>query len=127
MENYEQYKNIAESTGLDPEQIDALKNGFDGFDKENAGTISATAMQMIFKMIGVTVQKAALDDAVVDQGLDVESAKIDFNTFCQISAGFMTEEDEEGLREELKEAFRIYDRDGQGYYNRCTKRNSQRN
>ena len=27
----------------------------------------------------------------------------------------MTEEDEEGLREELKEAFRIYDRDGEGF------------
>ena len=27
----------------------------------------------------------------------------------------MTEEDEEGLKEELKEAFRIYDRDGQGF------------
>ena len=38
------------------EQVDALKNGYDGFDKENTGSISATAMQMIFKMIGVSVQ-----------------------------------------------------------------------
>ena len=38
------------------EQIDALKNGFDGFDKENTGVVSATGMQMIFKMIGVSVQ-----------------------------------------------------------------------
>ena len=45
----------------------------------------------------------------------MESAKIDFLAFCQISAKFMTEEDEEGLKDELKEAFRIYDRDGQGY------------
>ena len=45
-----------EGTGLHPEQVDALKNGFDGFDKENSGLISPTAMQMIFKMIGVTVQ-----------------------------------------------------------------------
>ena len=72
-------------------------------------------MFTLWVRLSIFIQKAALDDAVVDQGLDVESAKIDFNTFCQISAGFMTEEDEEGLREELKEAFRIYDRDGQGY------------
>ena len=45
----------------------------------------------------------------------MESAKIDFLTFCLISSKFMTEEDEEGLKEELKEAFRIYDRDGQGF------------
>lgn len=115
MADLEQYKELSASTGLHPEQIDALRNGFDGFDKENSGVISATGMQMIFKMIGVTVQKSVLDDAVVEQGLDVESAKIDFSTFCQISSKFMAEEDEEGLKDELKEAFRIYDRDGQGY------------
>merc|ERR1711899_324177 len=62
-------------------------------------------------MIGVSVQKAILEEAVIEQGLDMESAKIDFLTFCLISSKFMTEEDEEGLKEEL----RIYDRDGQGF------------
>ena len=61
------------------------------------------------------LQKAILEEAVIEQGLDMESAKIDFLTFCLISSKFMTEEDEEGLKEELKEAFRIYDRDGQGF------------
>merc|ERR1719350_2640310 len=64
-------------------------------------------------MIGVSVQKAILEEAVIEQGLDMESAKIDFLTFCLISSKFMTEEDEEGLKEELKEAFRIYDREEQ--------------
>jgi len=109
------YKEYSSQTGLDVEQIDALKNGFDGFDKDNTGLISATGMQMIFKMIGVSVQKAVLEEAVTEHGFDMESAKIDFLAFCHISAKFMTEEDEEGLRDELKEAFRIYDRDGQGF------------
>ena len=56
-----------------------------------------------------------MDEALTEQGLNQESVKIDFQTFCDISSRFMTEEDEEGLRDELKEAFRIYDRDGQGY------------
>lgn len=109
------YKEYSKVTGLDVEQIDALQNGFDGFDKENTGVISATGMQMIFKMIGVSVQKAILEEAVVEHGFDMESAKIDFLAFCKIAAVFMTEEDEEGLRDELKEAFRIYDRGGQGF------------
>ena len=41
---------------MDIEQIDVLKNGFDGLDKENTGQISATGMQMIYKMIGLSVQ-----------------------------------------------------------------------
>jgi len=115
MDQMEIYKGISEQTGLDVEQIDALKNGFDGFDKENTGIISGTGLQMILKMIGVSVQKALLEEAVVEHGLDMETAKIDFLTFCEISSRFMTEEDEEGLKEELKEAFRIYDRDGEGF------------
>ena len=51
-----QRKLIQETTGLDMEQIEALKKGFEGFDKENSGIISGTAMQMIFKMMGVNVQ-----------------------------------------------------------------------
>merc|ERR1712018_621905 len=66
-------------------------------------------------MIGVSVQKAVLEEAVGEHGLDMEATKIDFLTFCHISSKFMSEEDEEGLRDELKEAFRIYDRDGQGF------------
>ena len=40
---------------------------------------------------------------MIEHGLDMESTNIDFLTFCHISSGFMTEEDEEGLedREEL--------------------------
>lgn len=115
MEQMEMYKEYSEQTGLDVEQIDALKNGFDGCDKENTGIITGTAMQMIFKMIGISVQKAALEEAVAERDLTMDDAKIDFITFCHISSSFMTEEDEDGLREELKEAFRIYDRDGQGF------------
>lgn len=115
MADLDQYKELSEATGLHPEQIDALKNGFDGFDKENTGTISSTGCQMIFKMIGVNVQTVALHDSLGEHGIDVENGKISFEMFCEIAAGFMTEEDEEGLRDELKEAFRIYDKDGVGY------------
>ena len=122
------------NTGLDGEQIEALKKGFDGFDKEQVGIISSTAMQMIFKMMGVNVQvslmnhfliriylqieinfqKQQLDEAVSEVGADGEG-KFDFPAFCFVAAKFMIEEDEEQMREELKEAFRIYDKEGNGY------------
>ena len=54
-------------------------------------------------------QKAAIEETVNDVS-DNGVEKVDFETFCQIAAKFMTEEDEEGLRDELKEAFRIYDK-----------------
>ncbi len=40
---------------------------------------------------------------------------MEFPEFVQLSAKFLAEEDEEQTRWELKEAFRIYDKDGYGY------------
>ena len=37
---------------------------------------------------------------------------MEFGEFCQLAAKFLVEEDEEGLKKELKEAFRIYDKEG---------------
>merc|ERR1712001_410168 len=41
--------------------------------------------------------------------------KFSFFMFCQVAAKFMIEDDEGQMKEELKEAFRIYDREGQGF------------
>lgn len=38
---------------------------------------------------------------------------MEFEEFVQLAAKFLIEEDEEALRAELKEAFRIYDREGE--------------
>ena len=41
------------------------------------------------------------------------SGELEFEEFCILSAKFLIEEDEESLKEELKEAFRIYDKEGE--------------
>ena len=51
-----------EITGLDGTQLEALKGGFEGFDKENTGCINSTQSQMIFKMMGVQVQVSHIFD-----------------------------------------------------------------
>ena len=40
---------------------------------------------------------------------------LEFEEFCQLSAKFLIEEDEEGMKRELKEAFRIYDKAGTNF------------
>ena len=46
---------------------------------------------------------------------------LEFGEFCQLAAKFLVEEDEEGLKKELKEAFRIYDKEGNILYAKCTR------
>merc|ERR1712203_1281512 len=91
---------ITESTGLDHDQIDSLKKGFDGFDKEGGGTITQTTMQMILKSMWVECKKDDMDTYTAD--VDEEG-----------SGKFMIEDVEEQMKEELKEAFRLYDKEGQ--------------
>ena len=81
---------IAESTGLDIEQIDSPKKGFEGFDKEGGGTISQTSMQMILKSMGVKVDKDDMESHCAD--VDEEATgKFSFQMFCQVAARFMIE------------------------------------
>lgn len=45
-----------------------------------------------------------------------ESSKFDFEAFVDIAGTFVdVEEDAEAIKEELKEAFRLYDKEGVGY------------
>ena len=44
-----------------------------------------------------------------DKNIDEE------NVTLKVAAKFMIEDDEEQMKEELKEAFRIYDKEGQGF------------
>merc|ERR1719208_556100 len=71
-------------------------------------------MQMILKSMGVKVDKDDMDNYCAE--VDEEATgKFSFAMFCAVSAKFMIEDDEEQMKEELKEAFRIYDKEGQGF------------
>jgi len=41
-----------------------------------------------------------------------ESVKINFDTFAAIASSFLEEEDDEAMQNELREAFRMYDKEG---------------
>jgi Ca2+-binding EF-hand superfamily protein len=105
---------IIEATGLDNDQLENLKKGFEGFDKDGSNSISQTSMQMILKSMSIKVDKDDMDMYVGE--IDEEaSGKFSFYMFCQVAAKIMIEDDEGQMKEELKEAFRIYDRSGQGF------------
>lgn len=43
----------------------------------------------------------------------IGKGKLDFDEFCRVASHF-NEEDDEALQKELKEAFRLYDKEGIG-------------
>lgn len=53
--------------------------------------------------------------ALIDENDPEATGKVNFDAFCNIVATFLEEEDDEAMQQELKEAFRLYDREGNGY------------
>lgn len=44
-----------------------------------------------------------------------ESGRLEFGEFVQLAAKFIVEEDAEAMQKELREAFRLYDKQGNGF------------
>jgi len=104
----------AELPEMDPEQMQVLKRAFDSFDQEKKGSISTDIVGTVLKMMGQTVNRQILTQIIEEVDID-GSGELEFNEFCLLALKFMNEEDEEEMKKELKEAFRLYDRDGEGF------------
>jgi len=111
LEKKQQQANMCD---LDEAQTAALKTAFESFDTEGKGAIGVETIGNILRMMGVKVKEADLKE-IVDEVDDDGSGMLEFEEFTELAAKFLIEEDEEELKNELKEAFRIYDKDGQGF------------
>ena len=88
-----------------------MKRTFDQFDKDRLGAISVGTVETILKMMGMHVSSKDLDNIIEEIDED-GSGELEFPEFIQLAAKFLVEEDEEEMRWELKEAFRLYDKQG---------------
>ncbi|XP_045123605.1 troponin C, isotype gamma-like isoform X1 [Portunus trituberculatus] len=103
---------------LEAEQIDgmyvSLRKAFDSFDTDKKGAITTETVGTILRMMGVKISEKNLQEVIAETDVD-GSGELEFEEFVELAAKFLIEEDEEALKEELREAFRIYDKGGDGY------------
>ncbi|KAK8728576.1 hypothetical protein OTU49_009023, partial [Cherax quadricarinatus] len=92
----------------------ALQKAFDSFDTDNKGYITPETVGVILRMMGVKISEKNLQEVIAETDED-GSGELEFEEFVELAAKFLIEEDEEALKAELKEAFRVYDREGNGY------------
>lgn len=91
--------------------ISVLKNAFDAFDQEKQGYIDTTMVGTILSMLGHQLDDKVLHEIIAEVDED-GSGQIEFEEFCTLAARFLVEEDAEAMQQELKEAFRLYDKEG---------------
>lgn len=111
-----------------------LRQTFDAFDVNKNGYIDTDMIGTIMDMLGTKLSEDELevilkytqtnlqlnfflDQDIIDEIDEDENGEVSFEEFANLAARFLVEEDEESeaIQLELKGAFRLYDRDGNGF------------
>jgi len=99
---------------LPPEQIAILRKAFESFDSQKSGSISTETVAEILRLMGQPFNRQMLEEMIEEVDED-KSGRLEFEEFIILAAKFIVEDDEEALQKELKEAFRLYDKEGNGF------------
>ncbi|XP_073961461.1 troponin C at 25D [Choristoneura fumiferana] len=103
----------------DDQKMAMLRKAFQMFDTTKSGYIDVLKVSTILNTMGQLFDDAELK-TLIDENDPENSGKINFDGFCNIASHFLEEEDAEAMQQELKEAFRLYDREGNGYITTST-------
>ena len=96
---------------LTDEQVAEFKEAFALFDKDGDGTITTKELGTVMRSLGQNPTEAELQDMVNEVDAD-GSGTIEFPEFLNLMAKKMQDTDSE---DELVEAFKVFDKDGNGF------------
>ena len=96
---------------LSEEQIAEFKEAFSLFDKDGDGTITTKELGTVMRSLGQNPTESELTDMVNEVDADGDGT-IDFSEFITMMAKKMKETDSD---EEIREAFKVFDKDGNGF------------
>lgn len=92
-----------------------MRKAFQMFDTTKSGLIETVKISTILNTLGQQFDEGELQDLIDEEDPD-NTGKVNFDGFANIASNFLIEEeDAEAMQQELKEAFRLYDREGNGY------------
>eukprot|EP00499_Haloplacidia_sp_CaronLabIsolate_P007069 CAMPEP_0196781380 /NCGR_PEP_ID=MMETSP1104-20130614/9620_1 /TAXON_ID=33652 /ORGANISM="Cafeteria sp., Strain Caron Lab Isolate" /LENGTH=187 /DNA_ID=CAMNT_0042151609 /DNA_START=22 /DNA_END=585 /DNA_ORIENTATION=+ len=103
-------KGKPQKKGLDPEQLEEIREAFNLFDTDGNGAIDARELKAAMRALGFQVKKAEIRKMIADIDKD-ESGTIDFEEFVEMMTGKMGERDS---REEIMKVFELFDEDRTG-------------
>ncbi|XP_077135197.1 uncharacterized protein LOC143789956 isoform X1 [Ranitomeya variabilis] len=95
---------------LTEEQKQEIREAFDLFDTDGAGTIDVKELKVAMRALGFEPKKEEMKKMIADIDKD-GSGTIDFEDFLSLMTHKMSEKDS---KEEIMKAFRLFDDDGTG-------------
>merc|ERR1712241_235932 len=99
---------------LSEEQIGEFQDAFAFYDSDHDGIINAHELSLILRSIGQNPTEAELQDMVNEVDKD-GTGSLDFPEFLLMMGMKINEQNAE---DEIREAFKVFEGDGNGYINR---------
>ncbi|XP_019636401.1 PREDICTED: calmodulin-A-like isoform X1 [Branchiostoma belcheri] len=99
------------SLQLTEEQIGEFKEAFALFDQDGDGTITTEELGVVMRSLGRNPTEAQLQE-MMNTADAARSGSIDFADFLKLMASKMLSTN---VQEEIIQAFRVFDKDGDGY------------
>jgi calmodulin len=96
---------------LTEQQIAEFKEAFSLFDKDGDGSITTKELGTVMRSLGQAPTEAELQEMIHEKDTD-GSGTIDFPEFLTMMARKMQDNDTD---EEVREAFKVFDKDGNGF------------
>ncbi|NWI37935.1 CALMS protein, partial [Picathartes gymnocephalus] len=96
---------------LSEEKIAEFKEAFSLFDRDGDGRVGTKELGTVMRSLGLNPSEAELQAMVGELDAD-GSGTVDFPEFLSLMARKAKDTDSE---EEIREAFRVFDKDGNGY------------
>jgi len=98
---------------LTEEAIAEYEEAFKLFDRNGDDNITSSELGTVMRSLGLNPTDPELQDMIDEVDIDGDGT-IDFKEFLAMMSRKLTSSDAE---EEIKEAFRVFDKDGNGYIN----------
>jgi calmodulin len=96
---------------LTEEQIAEFKEAFVLFDKDGDGTITTKELATVMRSLGQNPTEAELQDMINEVDAD-GNGTIEFDEFLVMMSKKVKENES---NDDIKEAYQVFDRDGDGY------------
>lgn len=96
---------------MTPEQISEVQDAFNLFDRERRGYVTSKDVSSVMRQLGMSVTEQELQEMIAEVDTD-GNGTMDFPEFLAMMARKIDSDDGE---EECKEAFRVFDKEGNGF------------
>ncbi|XP_042879969.1 troponin C-like [Penaeus japonicus] len=106
---------------IDEKTMHSLRKAFASADKTRSGFVDIKDIEGMFNNMGTAFDIDDLNATIKRVDID-DDGKINFDKFVIIASNFLQDDDDETITNELREAFRLYDKEGNGYITTLTLR-----